>query len=358
MPKREHMPTLQITWPFGQTLWLALLMAGGLFLIGEMVLRLPTVESELPAPSLGSSHDQFEVELYQLHRFAEAGPIDCVFLGSSMVWHGINPHVITEAYAAQTGDSLRCFTFGVAGLTADGAGALADYVVNTYQPRLLVYGVSPRDFSSPINERADLNQLDWLQYVRGSFNLSGYLHHHAKTVQYGWYMSEWVLGKTTSRLDERRLMADEVADNGYTPSFRKLSDMPDVEREIERITSIYEAYEPAQTALESIQRIITYHDPPFTQIILVELPVFPPVVSRLFGEQSYQDFNTDILNLTQANGVIYWPTTHLDLVPKAGWADLNHLNDTGAAIFSEWLGRQIGEAVQSGQLQPVALGAD
>jgi hypothetical protein len=354
MPKREHVPTLQLTRPFGQTLWLALLMAAGLFLIGEMVLRVRAVESELPAPSVGSSHDQFEVELYRLHQFSEAGPIDCIFLGSSMVWYGINPHVFNEAYTARTGDSLRCFTFGVAGLTADGAGALADYLVDTYQPRLLVYGVSPRDFSNPIDERADFSQLDWLQYVRGSFNLSGYLHDQAKTIQYGWYISEWVIDRTPSRLEKRRLLADDMTENGYTPSLRKLSDIRDIEREIERITLLYEEYEPVQNALAGIRHIIAYHDPPDTQIVLVELPLYPPVVSRLVGEQTYQDFNTDILSLTETNGVLYWPTTHLNLVPKAGWGDLNHLNETGAAIFSEWLGRQIAEAVQNGQLQPVA----
>jgi hypothetical protein len=40
----------------------------------------------------------------------------------------------------------------------------------------------------------------------------------------------------------------------------------------------------------------------------------------------------------------------LNLIPDDGWADLDHLNEKGALVFSEWLGTRVGEAVEQGVL--------
>lgn len=339
---------------------LALLIAGILLIAAEGALRIPALAAALPAPGLGSTHDQFEVQIVGLRRFAAGGPVDCIFLGSSMVRHGLKPEIVTNIYAAQidatqsdnrqSGETLRCYTFGVLGLTADGARALADYLITTYQPRLLVYGLSPRDFSQPLDERADLNQLDWLRYMNGTFTLSGWLHEHARTVQYGWLLD-------VNRLDKRQSLMDEMAENGYTPNDRALGQI-NIENELARITTLYQTYAPVQEAAASVAAISAFHAPPTTQIVLVEMPVYPPVVFRLFGADTYQTFNADIVRFTAPAGVIYWPTTLHNLVPQRGWADLNHLNEEGATIFSTWLGQQLAAAVLRGDLQPLARRAE
>ena len=50
---------------------------------------------------------------------------------------------------------------------------------------------------------------------------------------------------------------------------------------------------------------------------------------------------------------IFWQVMHLNIIPDNGWMNRNHLNSTGASIYSQWLGEQIANAVQSGDLGPI-----
>ena len=345
--------TLCLSWPFGQTLALAvvvlLLMVSGL----EMVFRLPAVESRLPTPSIGSNHEQLEIQVYRLHRFAASGPVDCIFLGSSMVRSGIQPATFADAYRQQTGQSLRCFTFGLSGLTASAAGLLADYLVNTYHPRLLVYGVSPRDFNEAVAVQgfsgAKLARLDWMRYQRGAFTITGWLFARLYAFQYAYFYRDGLTPGFADKLDRRRAAESQLGPDGYAPSDHVMS-WPISPTEKDHITRLYQDYKPLPEELAGFQRIIALHQSGRTRLVLVEVPFYPDIVTQLLGVEAYRDFNRQIESYASPAGVLYWPTTLLDLIPPEGWDNLNHLNTTGAEAFSQWLGDKVGAAINAGEV--------
>jgi hypothetical protein len=112
--------------------------------------------------------------LVLLDQFAAEGPVDCIFIGSSMVAVGIDPQVFAEAYTAQTGDPLRCFNFGQLGFTAFESAEWAEIVIRRYHPRLLIYGHSMRDYNSLAEgELAAPTNNPWELYQLGEFTIEG-----------------------------------------------------------------------------------------------------------------------------------------------------------------------------------------
>ena len=343
--------TLHIVLPIGQTLALAVLIVALIATAAEGIARLPAVESHLPAPSIGSSHEQFEVQLYLLEKYAAADPIDCFFLGSSMVWRGIDPARFADAYAAQTGESLRCFVLGVNALTASGAAILAGYVVNTYHPRLLIYGVSPRDFNRAVTVQGfaarQFNTLDWLRYRRGTFNVTGWLFDHSAAFGYAYFYRAWMLPDFPEQVQSRRERENSTHADGYSPYWETLT-WPVSGHEKQRMNLIYRQYTPVLDELDAVRQIVALRGQ--TQVILVEVPQHEDVITKLIGSEAYALFNSQIDEITTPARVLYWPTTLLGLIPDEGWYNLNHLNDTGAQIFSRWLGEQVGAAANAGEL--------
>jgi hypothetical protein len=348
--------TLHLAWPFGQTLALAIIVLLVIVSGLELVFRLPAVESRLPAPSIGSNHEQLEIQVYRLERFAASGPVDCIFLGSSMVRSGIQPATFADAYRQQTGESLRCFTFGLSGLTASAAGLLADYLVNTYHPRLLIYGVSPRDFNEAVVTQAfsgkQLAQLDWMKYQRGAFNITGWMFARLHVFQYAYFYRDGLTPGFEDKLDRRRAFESHLDLDGYAPSDHVLS-WPIRATARDHITRLYQDYEPLPEELAGLQRVIALHQSGKTRLALVEVPFYPDIVTQLLGLELYDTFNRQVESYAAPAGVPYWPTTLLDLIPPDGWYDLNHLNTTGAAAFSAWLGERIGAAVNAGEITPL-----
>ena len=180
--------TLRLSHPSARTLaWAAIIFV---LLVGalELVFRVPAVESRLPAPDTGSNFVTLDIKLHLLDQQGAKGQLDCVFIGSSVVNRGLSPHVIEDAYAAQTGETIHCFNFGLGWTTASGAAVLAKVMIDTYHPRLVIYGVTPRAFSAGAVGRGfttdDLRRVAWIRYTLGTVDLQGWLMHHSNAYLY------------------------------------------------------------------------------------------------------------------------------------------------------------------------------
>jgi len=65
----------------------------------------------------------------------------------------------------------------------------------------------------------------------------------------------------------------------------------------------------------------------------------------------YQGYLNAIFLDSQASGVTFIPVAPPSLIDDDGFQDTIHMNTAGARIFSAWLGKQIGQMAQSGQVQ-------
>ena len=95
---------------------------------------------------------------------------------------------------------------------------------------------------------------------------------------------------------------------------------------------------------------MTLHDPPHQQILLVEVPLHPILIADYMELEAYSAWVTMIEAAANSAGVVFWPMVDRALIPADGWQDPQHLNTTGADVFSAWLGDQVGKAVSQGQL--------
>ena len=88
---------------------------------------------------------------------------------------------------------------------------------------------------------------------------------------------------------------------------------------------------------------------------MVEMPASERGMQMIKGGQAaYRDNMLQARDLIAGYGVPVWLTTDLDLIPADGWGDTYHLHQSGAEIFSRWLGGQVGAAVMAGELPPLS----
>jgi hypothetical protein len=330
---------------------LALLFAGS-----EVVARSQIFKAHVIASDRGSAHDQFELQLGRLETIvAIEGGVDCIFLGNSMVWRGFDPEVFASAYSDQTGHSMRCFNFGVDGMPASSAGALASILIQDYRPQLLIYGTDARDYAVTAETRDAAVLLDtpWLRYRRGQFSPGGWLYEHIHFSRYRQSLGHLLrLEKTYLFVSSPRALnkdsygftADESVGSYVSSSPREHVDL----RTVRYYFSVLSDYRILPENVRGLQEVASYNSPD-TEVVIVEMPV-PETYMDFFGngEGDYQQFLSQVQTIAAAHDVPFQQTSALQLIPLDGWVDYSHLNTKGAGIFSRWLGEQLGTMTDRG----------
>jgi hypothetical protein len=361
-PPSDH--ALRVRGPYGQTLGLALILFFLLLGLGKGLVRTRIFRTHVVADQRGGRHEPFEHQLGQLETIvARDGPIDCIFLGNSMVWLGFDPEAFAKGYRDQTGQEIRCYNFGVAAMPAVAAGALAPILADEFHPRLLIYGTSAQDYalSRESEEATVLLHMPWLRYRQGHFSIPGWLSDRSRLFQY------WRTLRHLLRLEHPYLLLTGVYASrwsGYGFESRDtlrasvaLPPNPQSEDEADRyLYKLLSQYEMLPENLEGLHQVMALNGRDL-QALIVEMP--RPLTSVHFfgnGEQDQQRFINQVESMAESQSIPFWQTTKLGLIPEDGWWDYSHLNTQGARIFSEWLGQQVGSAVVQGRLQDPLAG--
>jgi hypothetical protein len=352
--------TLRLNKKSSKTLWLTLVM---LFVFGgsaEAVVRTEFFQAPLTTPKMGSSHYQFGHKLAWLDAEVKRnGPVDCIMLGSSMTDASMNPEIVQNTYREVTGRDLHCFNFGINASSTASTAVMARILIEDYSPRLLIIGTDPRDYALPLDDPDVVAALDstWIRYRLGDFSLDGWLTDVSYLYRYRQHISRLLRFTFKDTLWSDTRINYPFLPNGYTPiSMVNLKvDAPpdplDTSYEVTYYSRIYSSYEMLDVNLQALAEIM-YYDKTTTQIIVVEMPVSDGLYYFFGnGEADYTRYVARVSELAGLHQVPFLRTEPLDLIPVDGWSDYSHLNTTGANVFSSWLGRQIGEAVQQGALQ-------
>lgn len=303
----------------------------------ELAVRLPAIRSLLPVPCVGSVARPFDYQLAKLQEFSAAHGIDCIFLGSSIVLTGLDPRAFADGFEQSAGWRPRCFNFGLGGMMAADAGALALMLAADYRPRIMVYGLSARDFSSDW-KGADLRATDWLRYRSGTFSLNGLLVERLHSYRYLLLYREWRDPARRPRL----WLAPPIRDDGFVVSERVTARSPHRDAAARNLTAgqLGAGLSGAQLAgLDQIGAAQTSG----TAVFLAEMPAIDSVAKWLVdGSADYRSAVEPVRGRASSLGIRFVETMPLALVPDEGFADVWHLNAAGAARFSRWLGERIG----------------
>ncbi|HEX3052058.1 MAG TPA: hypothetical protein VHP83_15470 [Aggregatilineaceae bacterium] len=320
--------TLQLTFPFGQTLLLAGVILMGLAGLLEGAARLPAIQAHLPEPSWSTSFPDLETRLRLLDDYPK--PVNCFFVGSSVAAVDVQPDVVALAYQKQHQEPINCFNFGVSTLTPAQVVLVVDYLVERYHPRLIIYVLSPRDLSpeaNPVADRVpDLRDFEWLTYYQGEWSWNGWLINHSEAYRrFNGY-----------REPEVNMMSFQK--NGYQPAPGVMA-LPLEQRWQDRLDALFTDFAPVEAELDAVQRLMRQDG---AHMVLVEAPFHRIILDGYLRDDAYTRLNDQLRALAEAEAVPYWTTSTLDIFADDSFRDPIHLNPTGAAIFSQWLGEQIG----------------
>ncbi len=339
--------TLQLKKPIGKTLVLAMLLLAVTISVLELMARLPLINAILPAPSIGTPHKKLDLNFSFLDRLIqEEGSVDCLFIGSSMVKASIDPEIISKTIAEMNGKKIRCFNFGVAGFTPMVAADLAEIMIRKYNPRILVWGVSPESFIEGAGRKAkDLFKSNpWYRYQMGKFNLQGWLTEHSKAFRYFLRFRIWLERPQLSR--ELTLRENGMSRYGFSRKNREQLLQPaplGLPEENEIIPESQKLYF-SQKAFSDLKKVAKHTSN--TKIVLIEIPVHKSI-KRIYknNKNLRTSIRETILQFVTDENIPFIRSQHLELIPDDGWKNMNHMNVKGADIFSDWLGIQLAKEI-------------
>jgi hypothetical protein len=343
--------------PNWRILWVTLILLIGYFLLGELLFRQDAVRAGLTGPRFGSRHDQFELQLARLDKLVREGePIDCIFLGNSMVWLGVDPLVVDRVFEHRTGREIHCFNFGVSALPASSAGQIAPMLVEKYHPKLLIYGTFARDYAIPADaeDAYAVSDTPWLKYRVGDFNLEGWLYDHSTVFQYKEHIRDFLF---MHYLEDVFVQEDAPPYKAYglDPKYDIRIDVrtsPDFEAVDNRDPVKWLThYEIKQENLDGLRRIVQQSDNNVT-VIVIELP-FYATAYEFFpnGKQDYLTYVEEVDTITASSHIQFWRLDDQPLLSPEDWWDYFHLNLQGASLYSEWLGNKLADRYLQGEFK-------
>ena len=342
--------------PDWHVLRLTIIFLVGYLVLSEIFFRLEPVQRGLTGPRIGSPHRQFEIQVASLEKLVKEGEtIDCIFLGNSMVWLGINPLVVNETFREQTGQEIHCFNFGVSALPASSAGEIASVLVERYHPKLLIYGTFARDYTIPTNaeDAYVVTNTPWLKYQNGEINLKGWLYSKSATFQYAGHIRDLLF---MNYLEDVFPQSDEplYKTYGLDPKFEVRLDVrnsPDFESADNRDPVKWLGhYKIRQENLDGLQRI-TQQTNDNVHVIVIEMPFYESALEFLpNGEQDYDSYAQQVDEITASTSTPFWRLDKQPVLTPDDWWDYFHLNIQGTDKFSKWVGNQLAAAYLQGNL--------
>lgn len=357
LPRAE--PTFRVQFTNGRFAILFVLLLLSYLAVAELLVRTFIAQAILGVPSVGSTDEVLESRLDALRDFASGrDAVDCVMLGDSTVMTNFKPDTFATSFREETGKDIKCFNFGSGAFTLVDMADLAQIVVNEYSPGLLLIGIEALNFTVSAAEPggADFSEIPWTQYKLGQFTIAGWLYEHSALYRHRDVIRQ-LLTLQTSPSEIRRFIME--TDGAWRDGFFPLtgpgpfnvaqppdpqSDHPYHENYFGSLTK----FQLLPEHLAALDRVLALNSPA-TQVVIVEMPV-PETFFYYFGNGE-EDYNRFIDGVTQRVGgtaVPFWTTTDLQLFPDDLWFNYNHLNATGAPLFSEWLGSRLGQAALEG----------
>ena len=301
----------------------------------------------LSESSLGTRHIQFERQWNRLDALTRSGvPIDCIALGNSMTYNGFDPRTFNRVFSKWSGRKITCFNFGVDALTPVSASALARILLETYQPRLLIYGIDARDFAIDFDseETSVIMDADWIQYQLGHPNLKGWLVEHSSLYRYRHSLTDFAPLAASEDLSS-------AAKYGYGPmddvfDSTTLPDPKDDWFHVQYYFGVLKDYSVRPENRQALSELVRLQEMGTTMVV-VEMPV-SDMYFHFFEDPmvGYGQFLKAVREITTDYDVLLVETSGRPIIPPDGWMDYVHVNRKGASVFSAWLGRQLGQKLQ------------
>jgi len=220
--------------------------------------------------------------------------------------------------------------------------------VQTCALPILIYAVNLMDLGQAADRStaAMIASVPWVRYQRGDFTLAGWLADRSAAYREYLAYRNWTTLTYWNDLRDARAIELQTRADGFVSAFEAGRWTDGSRAAVCRVDALAAARfsEAALRGLDAICRLRADG----VQVVLVEAPA-PRVrlacsrVARLH----YRQFVDLVARHAAAAGVPFWRTRAREPIPDDGWADSAHLNASGAAAFSRWLGDRVAGSVSS-----------
>lgn len=321
------------------TAWMGVLLACALLLGLEGSARrlaLGAMGRQLPfAPALGVGNPQLEVKWLRLQAMQQQEKVDCVLIGSSMVNVGLDAEQLSRGLEQETGEDWQCFNLGLSTLTGEPAGVLGRLAVRQTQPRLLVYGLSARDFGAQFGELSrPLDDAPWVRYRLGEEVFGGWLFEHSFLYRYNVAFKTWLRPSNRPAMQGYQTLVEV---DGFSPSRENnpepLPGQP-----------LMDGFFINPADWEGLEKLAALNGPQL-RLVVVEMPVqaeFLPLYLE-GGEAAYEElFVKPLTEYLAGQGIpLLRGQVVAGQIPAEGWYDQRHFNALGARLFTAWLAQEL-----------------
>lgn len=373
---KEKRVSLKISLPINKVIALGvalfLLMTIGL----ELIARTTWIQTKVPFQAYGTNHVQFEMQLNNFFAFIEEnGPPDCIILGTSMPFRGINPEKLQEAYIERIGKNILCYNLSTAGIHFRDLLFISMSLAGKVEPNLIIVGTSPFDFTEGREQSLDTRFTEnaWLLYHIGDFSIEGWLIDTSYAFRILKLISYFAPQGLRFNDDDGVNHAINKWKNqltpsgfGYTTAIEKNIAKPMNQGETRKFLEQFGNFTISQTNLSSLEKIIENYYQNQTDIIIVSMPYDESMVQIKDEEGNphpeqkkletfISELDQGISNIANKFGIPYLRPQISDQIPDDGWRDRYHLNHIGSPIFSRWLGEYLANAVETGIIKDPSI---
>lgn len=251
-----------------------------------------------------------------------------------MANNGLNPTHIEDVYKEKTGISINCFNIGMPALTLDASGPVAKALAHRFQPRLLVFILSPRDFVPKYGEvYRHIASSAWVKQNLGETSLKGWAVNSSFSYRYLLAFQYWL---NPANREKIIISSDVISPRGFTPvyGFRTPSQVYGTQPDYD----FYDAdFQKGLAHLLQVQN-------DDVNLLIIDAPIQPDYYPiYLESPEIYRkSYITPLENALAPSKIPLWLTDKLSqTIPNEAWYDPMHVNEKGVPVFSIWLGEEL-----------------
>lgn len=270
------------------------------------------------------------------------GPVDVLFVGSSVMRSDIRPSIVDRRLQQRTGEHFVSFNAGQSKMFPSGAALYLERLwLERMTPRLVVHGVREAELASrqkkPYYLKHGRIEELWLQDTWGS-NLQADLIRDVALLQ-----QQGIMRRTIGRLREGRALHQvekgEIMANGRGFRAERGTVQAARKRKSKRLWRYRKKPRASRYkySLRAIDRMHAACESRGIQYVLLHLPEHPERFQTEHGPAIWADYKQRVRSLAAERGIPYIDITGGDLRMFANdkyYADYHHMRPAGASRFS------------------------
>ncbi len=290
--------------------------------------------------------------------------VDCILVGSSLAEY-IDPDLVAEQYYIQTGKVIHCYNFALLDASASTTAKLVSLLEEDYDGlKLVVWGIQAHSFFSDPDSNENLfSESDWVRYYLGTFNLAGWFHDQSYLYRFlDTYMPLLLFPNSLNEVNppgktERNrntLKGPEI--HGYHPLLAYKDSAPLLQPTEQDVVHYLPSLDiPSAEDWKAIDQLNKLAKQKGFQLILVNIPTNDP-------DGASKPFMNWVKEYARNAGVLYLSTENVQM-SSSTFSDTvistrhrfvhNHFHISGTLVFSQWLGKQLGQAEVAGAFEQV-----